>query len=280
MKTRLIVALVTGPIFLLFTMQSLPWVLFALVVVHSAAQLEFSSLVTGLSRRVLVAHVLISTVVMVAISLSLAERLDSLVSILLITLMMLVYALLACLDYERGRDHRRFILLLRSLLFVSLPLAFLPALMLAIQPVPLYLLLIGASWGADTGAIFAGKALGRTQLAPRLSPKKTVEGVIGGMLAAGLVCAGAALFYPAAGAAALPMAPLAGAAAAAYLFVCGALLSLIGLFGDLTFSLFKREAGIKDYSLVLPGHGGILDRFDSMLFVAPLIYLLARIAPL
>ena len=276
MTTRLVFGFLLGPLFLFFVLQSLPWVLFAILVVHVLAQLEFISLIAGLSRRVIISHVIVSSLVMLALSLALAGQVDARYCLLLAMLMVVVYAVLAALDYERGRDHRRFILLLRSILFVSLPLSFIPALCGA-NAVPLLLWVIGASWAADTGAIFCGKAYGRTPLAPRISPKKTVEGAVGGMLAAGLVFAGTPYIYIYFGRSAAPPGyPESSAywAVAFGLFLLGALLSVVGLFGDLTFSLFKREAGIKDYSLIIPGHGGVLDRFDSMLFAAPLVYML------
>jgi phosphatidate cytidylyltransferase len=271
MKTRLLFGFLLGPLFLFFTIQSTPWLLFALLVVHLAAQSEFCSIVEGLSLRVRLSHLLVSSLVLLALSLGLLGRADPSYGLLLVALMVIAYAALAALDYERGLEQRRFILLLRSILFISLPFACIAACIAAPLAVPAYLLLLGASWGADTGAIFAGKLLGRTPLAPRLSPKKTVEGVVGGMLAAGLVCAlGGAVAARLAGAAGLDWARM------GLLLPLGAGLSLAGLFGDLAFSMFKREAQIKDYSAVIPGHGGILDRFDSMLFVAPLLYLLLQ----
>ena len=110
-------------------------------------------------------------------------------------------------------------------------------------------------WAADTGAFFAGRWLGRVPLAPRVSPKKTWEGVLGGVLASGLVAWVAAkwLFV-------LDVWP--------FVTTCVAV-AAISIVGDLTESMLKRAAGIKDSGTVFPGHGGMLDRIDSVTAAAP-----------
>ncbi len=114
-----------------------------------------------------------------------------------------------------------------------------------------------AAWITDTGAYFTGVFLGKHKLAPEISPKKTVEGSVGGMLA----CIAAFIVY----AIIIKAQPY-----AVILFaVSGLILSVIAQIGDLSMSLIKREYQIKDYGVVFPGHGGILDRFDSVLFTAP-----------
>ena len=115
-------------------------------------------------------------------------------------------------------------------------------------------------WASDTGAYFAGRFFGKRKLFERLSPKKTIEGFIGGMLASGLL----------------------GWAAHSHLgkfgliewIGIGVLLSITGTAGDLFESMLKRQAGIKDSGNILPGHGGILDRFDSALLSAPVYWML------
>lgn len=124
----------------------------------------------------------------------------------------------------------------------------------------LVLLPLVAAWGSDTCALFTGMALGKHKLAPVISPKKTVEGAIGGVIGATLLMllavylmnrfAGLDIHY----------------GAAALMGACGA---VIGQAGDLAFSVIKRQSGIKDYGHIFPGHGGVLDRFDSVIFVAP-----------
>jgi phosphatidate cytidylyltransferase len=113
-------------------------------------------------------------------------------------------------------------------------------------------------WSTDTFAFFTGRAVGKHKLAPKLSPGKTVEGFIGGLL--GGVIAGA-LFGRWIG-----LSLESGA-------VIGAIAGLIGPLGDLFESGLKRELGIKDFGNLMPGHGGMLDRFDSLMFVAPIAYL-------
>ncbi len=114
-------------------------------------------------------------------------------------------------------------------------------------------------WAADSGAYFAGRALGKHKLAPKVSPGKTWEGVIGGLLSAGLFAylflhyfAKDAFQVPAQGFIALSMVTVA-----------------VSVLGDLTESMFKREAGIKDSSQLIPGHGGVLDRIDSLAVAVP-----------
>jgi phosphatidate cytidylyltransferase len=110
-------------------------------------------------------------------------------------------------------------------------------------------------FAADIGAYFAGRSLGRHKLAPRVSPGKTWEGAIGGLLAVGLVAL--------AGTVRLGLPVAAGVA-----FGCA--VGIFSVIGDLTESMFKRAAGLKDSGSLLPGHGGILDRIDSVTAAAPL----------
>lgn len=125
------------------------------------------------------------------------------------------------------------------------------------QGTGLLLLFFVLIWAADTGAYFIGRALGRHQLAPNISPGKTREGAIGGvvtaMVAAGV--GGPVLGYDGVG--------------LACLVLLGGWIAVVAMLGDLTLSMFKRHAGIKDSGALFPGHGGVLDRLDSVLAAAP-----------
>lgn len=112
---------------------------------------------------------------------------------------------------------------------------------------------------------------GKHKLAPQLSPKKTVEGAIGGAVAAPVCAMLYGLIFQFFVPGIIPSYPV--------LALYGFLGSIISQLGDLSFSFIKREFGIKDYSNLLPGHGGILDRFDSVIFCAPLIELLLYFLP-
>lgn len=115
------------------------------------------------------------------------------------------------------------------------------------------------SWGCDTCAYCVGVLFGKHKMAPVLSPKKSVEGAVGGVAGAALL--GVLYAY------------LTKGSMAGYALICavGALWSMVG---DLAASAVKRQTGIKDYGKLIPGHGGILDRFDSVIFTAPVIYFL------
>lgn len=117
-----------------------------------------------------------------------------------------------------------------------------------------------ASWGCDTCAYCVGRLFGKHKMAPVLSPKKTVEGGAGGVIGAAVLGLLYALVFD--------------GQVLEYTLICavGALISMIG---DLAASAIKRNAGIKDYGKLIPGHGGVLDRFDSVIFTAPIIYFLA-----
>lgn len=118
--------------------------------------------------------------------------------------------------------------------------------------------MVVGTWVSDTTAFFVGRYFGKHRLARVLSPGKTIEGAIGGIAGSILVAAAFLFIYPF-----LPRAPL---------LVLGCLLGVAAQAGDLVESAFKRQAGVKDAGDIIPGHGGMLDRFDSMLFTAPLVY--------
>ncbi|MDB9315924.1 phosphatidate cytidylyltransferase [Spirulina sp. CS-785/01] len=120
------------------------------------------------------------------------------------------------------------------------------------------LLAFGCIWAADIGAYLVGKYFGRTRLS-QISPKKTVEGAVFGILGSILVATIGAFFLH------WNAWPLSG-------ILLGSLIGVASLLGDLTESMMKRDAGVKDSGQIIPGHGGILDRTDSYVFTAPLVY--------
>jgi len=156
----------------------------------------------------------------------------------------------------------------RGVLYVSL--SFTCMTLLREEGEYLYLLTFIGPWVSDSFAYFTGRFLGRHKLIPEVSPKKTVEGAVGGIVFAALsfVIYGIiiknyfnpdiTLNYP-------------------MLAVAGAIVSVISQIGDLSASVIKRRFDVKDYGWVFPGHGGVLDRFDSVILTAPVLYILTQI---
>ncbi len=188
------------------------------------------------------------------------------------------------LYFTPGRDHLLYAVLLTVLLFmitfvvlfpkyefdnlaricfgffyVPFMLSFLYSLRIREKGLKEILLVVIASWICDTFAYFTGMLLGRHKLSPELSPKKSIEGAVGGVVAS-------ALFG-------LLLAFVSNESLILYPLITGAG-AVISQFGDLFASGIKRNHGIKDFGDIIPGHGGILDRFDSMIITAPVIYVL------
>lgn len=156
----------------------------------------------------------------------------------------------------------------------SVSAAFLPALylglplgsMVAIREVwgreALFLVMVTV-FVSDSAQYYSGRAFGRRPLAPAISPKKTVEGAIGGFVFGALALAVIGIWW-------LPGMPL------AFRALLGVVVVALGIAGDLFESMLKRSAGVKDSSGLIPGHGGILDRIDALLFAAPIYYIVLR----
>jgi phosphatidate cytidylyltransferase len=142
---------------------------------------------------------------------------------------------------------------LGALLYCGFTLGF-----LVLLPRELVLLLFAIIWVGDSAAYYGGRAFGRHPLAPRISPKKTIEGAIAGLAGSMLVGGFAGVLFL--GEPWLSVTLISGATA------------VLGQIGDLAESAMKRSAGVKDSSSILPGHGGILDRLDSLFFAAPVFY--------
>ena len=152
---------------------------------------------------------------------------------------------------------------------IAIPLAFscLMALRLMEHGGGMVMIPLVAAFCSDSAALFAGMALGRHKLAPAVSPKKTVEGSIGGLLGGmlGMVIFRIIFFLVTEVQLNIAWCLLLGFAGA-----------VMGQLGDLSFSAIKRECGVKDYGRLLPGHGGVLDRFDSVIFASPLVWLIIK----
>ncbi len=127
-----------------------------------------------------------------------------------------------------------------------------------IQPWNLIWFVIISAFGTDIGAYFAGYFLGKHKLCPNISPKKTIEGALGGVLSSMVFCLIAGVII--------------GEGIILHSVFIGLIASVFAQLGDLTASIFKRKIGIKDYGDLIPGHGGILDRVDSIIYTAPVVF--------
>ena len=134
------------------------------------------------------------------------------------------------------------------------------------------LLILCFAWGGDTCAYCAGRAFGKHKLCPVVSPKKTVEGAIGGVLGTMAFGVIITLVYSVA-ADRLEAFTRSNIGVSMYVIIAllGCVAAVLGIYGDLFASVVKRQCGIKDYGTIFPGHGGILDRFDSVMFIAPFV---------
>ena len=146
-----------------------------------------------------------------------------------------------------------------GVLYLGLTLSTLSMTRLLPQGQWLIFFLLLVTWASDTGAYYIGTLYGRHPLAPRISPKKTVEGLVGGFFGAIIIAYSARWWF-------LPE------LSSLDCLILATLLTITGLWGDLTESAMKRSVGMKDSGGILPGHGGMLDRLDSLLFTAPVFY--------
>lgn len=130
-------------------------------------------------------------------------------------------------------------------------------------------LTLGVPWLSDSGAYFAGVFLGKHKLCPEISPKKTVEGVVGGLISGtlGSLVIGL-IFLLIYSDVTINFIPL---------LIIGLINPLVSIIGDLSFSVIKRSCGIKDFGSIMPGHGGMLDRFDSIILCAPLVFVISNL---
>ncbi|MES0359684.1 MAG: phosphatidate cytidylyltransferase [Anaerolineales bacterium] len=182
----------------------------------------------------------------------------------LIVFASMIYHMVA---YERGRDQAGtdFAVTLSAAMYPG----WLGAYLISIRALPegdwWLLLILPIVWIADSGAYFIGRSFGRRKLSPRLSPKKTWEGYIGGIFVGTLGAVGLVYLWNIWAGPAFSITPLQGA-------LLGFLLSTITTLGDLGESMIKRQSGVKDSSKLLPGHGGVFDRIDSWLWAAVIGY--------
>lgn len=134
------------------------------------------------------------------------------------------------------------------------------------------LIIFICAWMTDTGAYFCGSAFGKRKLTPNISPKKTVEGSIGGVLTAILSCIIYLVVYTKVMDGTLHQWPIIVIGGA----VVGGVSSVFSQLGDLVASAIKRDIDVKDFGTIFPGHGGFMDRFDSVIYIAPIMYILLQ----
>ncbi len=255
---RLYAALIFIPLFYVLVRYFPPIFFFGLVVGAALlAQFEFYRLHFRDDRVPVLAALGLGTGAVLLASLQWPGFLSERVVFLVALIAALTSRLVATSELKRSLVDSS--VMVFGILYVSLTLGHL--LLTRTLPGGEYLIffLVLVTWAGDTGAYYAGVTLGRHKLAPVVSPNKTIEGLLGGLVLAVVVAFIAQRWF-------LPTFTILDCVAT------GLLLTGVGVLGDLSESAMKRSAGVKDSGAVIPAHGGMLDRLDSLLFTAPTFY--------
>jgi len=276
MKTRFLTAAVALP--LLFAAIILPWyipdtvwIFVGIAILSIAAGLfEFFSFSKKLELKADAGIAYLGAALFVLLfAVNAAAKAPEL---LLLAIVLFIIAVLISQTFRFQKDFTKMLtgigVTLLGVFYVAFLGGYLIAIRVGFENVPglstkLLLFFFIVIFGSDAGAYFSGKALGKHKLVPKISPGKTWEGLVGGVIAAAAIAALCTwLFFPE-----LPY---------KFSIPLAAVMAVAGVFGDLAESAMKRGAGAKDAASLLPGHGGLLDRLDSLLFNAPILYYIAR----
>lgn len=236
--------------------KPLPWFTVLAVIWGLLAVFEFYSIAAVCRGRVLLCFGLVWTLLFI---ISPHFHNDFLISLLLVSAVVMSLVLLVFSSRKEGASAE-WAWTIAGILYVGWLLSYLVALNLDFGRNWLFLALF-TTFGYDTFAFFVGRTWGKHRLAPRISPGKTWEGVIGGVFGAMIVCILFTLSSPL-------QVPL----SYGQTMLLGLLVSVFGQLGDLAESLLKRSMGVKESGMLMPGHGGLLDRMDSVVFVGIVVY--------
>ena len=259
LKTRLITAAIAAALLIVVLLSNPKWLTLGIVIISLIGVCELYAAAGLTKNRFLCTLGCIGSVLV-----CLGDMLNP------HYVMSMVYVYLLLIFIAMLYNHKEITLInIALILFGNLYVAYFMSHIIFIRNIPdigrhlVWLVFLGAC-STDTFAFFVGRAVGKHRMAPEISPKKTTEGAVGGILGTGFMF----LLY--------------GAVMSKYfdiqldmirLFILGLICAAVSEIGDLLASSIKRSYGIKDFGYILPGHGGILDRFDSILLVAPAIYI-------
>ena len=269
MKRVLSAVVILAVMVLVIAFSHVPFVLNVFVALISAAALYEAMVVTKYIESKFLIVISMTFAVCIPFVHMLPELLHSAVTFSIFVYTVVVFAALL-IFYKVFSFERLAVIFLLSLM---IPLFFTTMVYTRSLPYGLYnlILIFIVSWLTDTGGYIFGKLFGRHKMTPRISPKKTVEGAIGGVFASVVICTCFAYIVDLFDA----------SVEVNYILVVvfAAVGAVFAIFGDLSASLIKRNFGVKDFGHLIPGHGGVMDRFDSVMFVAPALYLAFEALP-
>lgn len=269
MKTRLITAFLGLAVLLPLLFFSDTWLFVAAAALFSGIGMFEMMRCLGVHRNIAAVWPLYGLAVGLPVAARLLGRLNSFGSLTLYLLMAYFFYLMALTIFShKGLHFAQSAEIFATGCYVSLIFSSIVMLRDVEDGQYLYLLVFLAAWITDSFAYFTGRLFGRHKLIPQVSPKKTVEGAIGGVVFCVIACLGFGLFTA-----------VVWDAEPNYIFlgISGVILSVCAQIGDLIASLIKREHGIKDYGKLFPGHGGVMDRFDSVAAVAVVLLLISAL---
>lgn len=260
LKNRVLTAIIGAPLVLLFVYLGTFWLFFCLLIIAFFSLKEYFSLLGFFSGKAPLKFLSLLGYAGVFLVLALVY-LELFNKLTLLFVACFIFLIFYYLLFFPGVKLWELALTMWGIIYIGGFSAYVLALRHLDDGLVYVLLLIIGTWANDVGAYFIGVRFGKHRFAPRISPKKSVEGAIGGILSS-------ALFLESL----VQLLPDFFFLSAGYGVLLGTVIAVFGQIGDLSESAIKREACVKDSGVALPGHGGFLDRVDSLLFTAPVFY--------